>query len=304
MSPLGFSLFRKGKLSEPEPRPTVPSSGYHLIALDSYSDTKRIPTGESIDSAPFTIGGYRWVFKYYPNGSCKNTSDFISIHAELSLDQKVAQPVKVVLRFSSTLSLSEAVRPTPIGQGERFVFSSGCTVLAFDRLIRRRDFEKEHLNGDLSIIRCDINVAADSSVAAPLLENVPPSDIKEHIARLLSSKEGADVTFEVGGEMLVAHRCILAARSAIFKAELFGPMKEGATANVIRIQDMEAKVFRALLSFIYTDSLPKMDIDSMDEGEVEEQGKGEEAMWLQSLLAAADRYDIRRMKLLCQNKLQ
>ncbi|XP_037480850.1 BTB/POZ and MATH domain-containing protein 2-like [Triticum dicoccoides] len=222
MSPLGFSLFRKGKLSETQPRPTVPSSGYHLITLDSYSDTKRIPSGESIDSAPFTIGGYRWVF-------------------------------------------------------------NGCTVLAFDRLIGRRDFEKEHLNGDLSIIRCDINVAADSSVAAPLLENVPPSDIKEHIARLLSSKEGADVTFE---------------------AELFGPMKEGATANVIRIQDMEAKVFRALLSFIYTDSLPKMDIDSMDEGEVEEQGKGEEAMWLQSLLAAADRYDIGRMKLLCQNKLR
>ncbi|KAB8112811.1 hypothetical protein EE612_051545, partial [Oryza sativa] len=38
---------------------------------------------------------------------------------------------------------------------------------------------------------------------------------------------GADVTFQVGGETVAAHRAVLAARSRVFRAELFGPMKEG-----------------------------------------------------------------------------
>ncbi|KAB8112806.1 hypothetical protein EE612_051541, partial [Oryza sativa] len=50
-----------------------------------------------------------------------------------------------------------------------------------------------------------------------------------------------------------AHRCVLAARSPVFRAELFGPMKESAATAVITVDDMEAEVFRALLAFIYTD---------------------------------------------------
>jgi hypothetical protein len=59
------------------------------------------------------------------------------------------------------------------------------------------------------------------------------------------------VTFEVGGEKFMAHRCVLAARSIVFKAELFGPMKEGATDTVASVKDMEPKVFTLLLGFMY-----------------------------------------------------
>jgi speckle-type POZ protein len=38
--------------------------------------------------------------------------------------------------------------------------------------------------------------------------------------------DGADVTFQVGGEKLLAHRIVLAARLSVFKAELLGTMKE------------------------------------------------------------------------------
>ncbi|XBI60185.1 hypothetical protein VPH35_041141 [Triticum aestivum] len=225
MSPrdTGSSFFRKGKVWHPDMgSAVVSSSGYHQIVLDGYSDTEHTPTGKSIDSVPFTIGGYRWVL-------------------------------------------------------------NGHMVLGFDKLIKRIDFEKSRLMGNNHItIQCDINVVADTGVPAPLLEEVPPSDIRQHIADLLLSKEGADVTFQ---------------------AELFGSMKEGGTAYVIQIIDMEAKMFGAMLSFIYTDSLPKMETDSMDKGEVSE-GKGEESMWLQSLVVAADRYDILRMKLICENKLR
>ncbi|KAF7092435.1 hypothetical protein CFC21_094919 [Triticum aestivum] len=140
---------------------------------------------------------------------------------------------------------------------------------------------------------------------------------------------GADVTFEVGGETFTAHRCVLAARSQVFMAQLFGPMSEGTATsdNVIHIKDMEAKVFRALLHFIYTDSFPVMDKDSvsMEEDEmprIVEQGQAEDKMpeaveqtqeeaveqqmrlrWLQDLFVAADRYHLQRLKFICEKQL-
>ena len=55
---------------------------------------------------------------------------------------------------------------------------------------------------------------------------------------------------------------------------------------------MLPQVFKTLLHFVYTDSLP--------EAEMEEQ---EEAMMAQHLLEAADRYDMQRLKLICEDKL-
>ncbi|XBI20523.1 hypothetical protein VPH35_061796 [Triticum aestivum] len=127
---------------------------------------------------------------------------------------------------------------------------------------------------------------------------VPASCIQHHISDLLQYEEGADVTFKVGDDTFVAHRCVLAAPSAVFRAELFGPMKEGTIGGVIHIEDMEANVFKALLSFIYTDSLPKMAIDTL-----EDEREDQEVLWLQHMLEAADRYDLPRLKVLCEEKL-
>ena len=85
------------------------------------------------------------------------------------------------------------------------------------------------------------------------------------------------------------HRCVLAFRSPVFRAEFLGPMKEKAE-NVIRIDDMEPAIFEALLHFIYTDRLP----DSCSDGR---------NVAMQHLLVAADRYGVERLRLLCESKL-
>ncbi|KAK1662964.1 hypothetical protein QYE76_051123 [Lolium multiflorum] len=90
---------------------------------------------------------------------------------------------------------------------------------------------------------------------------VPPSNITEQLGKLLDAKDGADVMFEVQGEELPAHKLVLAMRSPVFKALLYGPMKEKDSNRVI-IDDMQPAIFKVLLHFIYTDSLPpKMDDD-------------------------------------------
>ncbi|XBH59453.1 hypothetical protein VPH35_080728 [Triticum aestivum] len=78
-----------------------------------------------------------------------------------------------------------------------------------------------------------------------------------------------------------AHRCVLAARSTVLRAELYGAMKESG----VQIDGMRAEVFRHLLHFVYTDSLPE-----------EEEGDG--VAMAQHLMEAADRYGMERLKLL------
>jgi speckle-type POZ protein len=86
-------------------------------------------------------------------------------------------------------------------------------------------------------------------------------------------------------------------------AQLFGPMKEGTTSTVIHIKDMDAKVFRTLLTFIYTGSFAtKENRTQVVEGEEDEEYV-EYIMWLQGLLVAADIYDIQRLKRLCEEHL-
>jgi speckle-type POZ protein len=149
------------------------------------------------------------------------------------------------------------------------------------------------------VVRCDIAIANElrteelalAEAPTTTFVSVPPSDLHGHLGALLETEKGADVVFEVSGETFKAHRCVLAARSPVFSAELFGQMKESdGAAGVVRIDDMEAHVFKALLFFIYTDSLPEM-------------SKEDEAAMSQHLLVAADRYGLERLKLICEHKL-
>uniref|UniRef100_A0A0D3HDW1 BTB domain-containing protein n=1 Tax=Oryza barthii TaxID=65489 RepID=A0A0D3HDW1_9ORYZ len=184
-------------------------SGCFVIKIAGYSRTRE--EGRSLYSPPFSVGGYSW--------------------------------------------LPSHARDSPVIAWSGLVRSSYCSdLVTVDELERRRP---ELLGDDDRLtVRCDIvfmdvlggaAAAAAEAAARPL----PPSDLHQHLGKLLSEKEGANVTFQMvaGGETFAAHRCVLAARSPVFRAQLFGPMKEGSTASgVIAIDDMEAEVFSSLLT--------------------------------------------------------
>jgi speckle-type POZ protein len=141
-------------------------------------------------------------------------------------------------------------------------------------------------HGSLTV-HCDIVVfdefLAEEPVTLTTFMSVPPSDLHRHLSDLLKTKEGrrCGVPRRPGDV-----RCALVragARSPVFSAELLGAMKESRTqADVGQVGDMEVPVFKVLLCFLYTDSLPEMSKED------------EDAMY-QHLLVAADRYDMERL---------
>uniref|UniRef100_A0A0A9FQR7 BTB domain-containing protein n=1 Tax=Arundo donax TaxID=35708 RepID=A0A0A9FQR7_ARUDO len=120
---------------------------------------------------------------------------------------------------------------------------------------------------------------------------VPPSDIRKHLGTLLDSTDGKDVSFIIDSETFHAHRAMLAARSPVFRAELLGSMAE-ATMSSITLHGIAPATFRVMLQFIYTDALPRDNKLGDSPSEM-----------MQHLLAAADRYALDGLKLMCARKL-
>lgn len=79
---------------------------------------------------------------------------------------------------------------------------------------------------------------------------VPAGRLDLHLGNLLSNKKmnGKDVTIYVGKERFRAHKCILAARSSVFRALFFGAMI-AETPRTIEIEDMEAWCVQIIATF-------------------------------------------------------
>ncbi|XP_052166342.1 BTB/POZ and MATH domain-containing protein 2-like [Oryza glaberrima] len=170
----------------------------------------------------------------------------------------------------------------------------GYTAWGWPQFVKRSDLESSSssyvVDGKVRIM-CVVIVIRDNTVP------VPPSDIGAHLGGLLDRGEGTDVSFLVDGETFPAHRAVLAARSPVFRAELLGSMAESKMSS-ITLHDIEPLTFRALLRFIYTDKLPAD--DGGDQLKMAAMATDE---LFQKLLAAADRYDLSRLKLMCAQKL-
>ncbi|XP_065205322.1 speckle-type POZ protein-like isoform X2 [Planococcus citri] len=121
-------------------------------------------------------------------------------------------------------------------------------------------------------------------INTPLYPSVPECNLSHHFGLLLEDHRLSDVVLSVNGEEYPAHKLVLTARSPVFAAMFDHNVKENEE-NRVYIDDMDGKVVSEMLRFIYT-------------------GKCENLRELATgLLAAADKYDLDRLKMICANEL-
>ncbi|KAF3327897.1 BTB/POZ and MATH domain-containing protein 2-like isoform X2 [Carex littledalei] len=232
-------------------------TGSHLFKINGYSLTKGIGIGKTINSSPFIVGGYSWIIEVFPEGVTGEYKNFISIRVRVEgKDTEVKALITfTILQQNGTPSNLSVTSPVWTITNPAFRCWSSW------EFAKRTEFEaSEHLKDDSFTVKCIITVIIRTKleVTHPYGVIISPSNLSQNLANyLLESGEGADVTFVVTGEIFKAHRCVLAARSDVFNAELFGCMKEKLT-DTITVEDIEAPVFKSMLYFIYSDSLPNL----------------------------------------------
>ncbi|KAL6907738.1 hypothetical protein ACP4OV_001908 [Aristida adscensionis] len=271
--------------------------GSHVLTVEGYTVIKRLAPGEFLRSSTFAAAGHRWSIVCYPNGN-PPPDQYIPpewILFTLHLDDLGDAP-EVKAKYE--LSLLDLNGKPVLLLSSRWVHTFTCAGVSPSTGTRPRAsvkhsaLEKFFLRNDSFRVRCDITVwnqIDGEDATSTKFVVVPPPDMGRNLGHLLETGDGADIVFEVDGVTIPAHRSILTARSPVFKAQLLGPMKENA-AVCVWIDDMEARVFRAMLHFVYTDSLPEID-------------EGEAVVMAQHLLVAADRFSLERLKLICEDKL-
>lgn len=168
----------------------------------------------------------------------------------------------------------------------------------YKRFFRRTMLDtSDYLKDDCLKINCKVGVVVSMVDTSTLHQiEVPDSDIGAQFGMLLEDEESSDVTFDVCGENVCAHRLVLAARSPAFEAEFSSRTMEGS--HQIVITDMVPKVFKAFLHFIYRDSLTE-DEDLLVSSSMSSVNDTLPAQ----LLAAADKYGLSRLKVICESLL-
>lgn len=278
-------------------------NGSHNFVIQGYSLAKGMGVGRHIASENFTVGGYQWAIYFYPDGkNAEDNSLYVSVFIALA-----SEGTDVRALFELTLVDQSGKGKNKVHSHFDRALESGPYTLkyrgsmwGYKRFFRRAVLEtSDYLKDDCLKLNCTVGVVV-SATERPRLHSipVPDSDLGLHFGKLLEKQEASDVTFVVDGEKFHAHKLVLAARSPVFKAKFFGSSEQ---SNEVVITDMEPMVFKAMLHYIYRDTLPDEEPTSPNSSSSSSSSTTETLT--ERLLAVAHLYGLRRLRLLCESKL-
>ncbi|KAK4477996.1 hypothetical protein RD792_017261 [Penstemon davidsonii] len=283
---------------------TVTIKGSQTLEIQGYSLTKGMGVGKYISSDPFFVGGHLWKIQFYPDGKTKDVSGDIYVSLYITWVSKCEKDTRVWFEYllldesgnkwyKSNGSFKRMEKDKRWMAGPYTLLPGGNGTIGYVDFCKRTELEASQLiKDDRLTILCSVGVVKTSMDShKTFTQPLPLSDLGQSYVNLLESKDGSDVSFKVEGETFYAHKLILSTRSPVFKAQFFDPLKE-ENSRCIRIEEMHAPVFKALLHFIYCDVIPDLDSKWLD------------TIMTQHLLAAADRYGIERLRSLCESRLR
>ncbi|KAL3354857.1 hypothetical protein AABB24_019111 [Solanum stoloniferum] len=289
-----------GELAPPTSSRSVTDTvnGSHRFVISGYSLAKGMGVGKHIASDTFTVGGHQWAIYFYPDGkNPEDNSAYVSVFIALAsegtdvralfeltlIDQSGKGKHKVHSHFDRSL------------ESGPYTLKYRGSMWGYKRFFRRALLEtSDYLKDDCLKINCTVGVVRSTIEFSSLHTiQVPDPDMGAHFGMLLENMEASDVIFNVAGEMFHAHKLVLAARSPVFHTE-FLCGHEGDAQEIV-VNDMEPEVFKAMLHFIYKDDLV--------EEELEATRTCISDTLTAKLLSAADRYDLTRLRRLCESHL-
>jgi len=260
----------------------------YMWTINNFSFCKE-EMGEVIKSSTFSAGGndkLKWCLRVNPKGLDEESKEYLSLYLLLVSCQK--NEVRAKFKFSILNSKREETKAMESQRAYRFIQGKDW---GFKKFIRR-DFLLDDQNGllpdDRLTLYCEVSVVAESinhsgqSMTSQF--RIPECKLADDLGSLFESSKFYDVILSVNEAEFKAHKAVLAARSPVFAA-MFEHEMEEKKQNRVEIVDMDKDVLNEMLKFIYTGKATNLEKMADD------------------LLAAADKYDLERLKMLCEESL-
>ncbi|CAM8966591.1 unnamed protein product [Rhodiola kirilowii] len=279
-------------------------NGSHKFLIQGYSLAKGFGVGRHLASDNFSVGGYEWAIYFYPDGkNPEDNSAYVSVFIALA-----SEGTDVRALFELTLvDQSGKGKHKVHSHFERSLESGPYTLKyrgsmwGYKRFFKRTALEtSDFLKDDCLKINCTVGVVVSATECLRTRSiQVPESDIGAQLGMLLESEESADITIKVGKETFHAHKLVLAARSPLLRSKIFSGLEEAKQETII--DDLEPNVFKAILHYIYRDTL-------IEDAEVDASDSSSPLLPIPNsftvrLLTAADSYGLDRLKLMCEARL-
>ncbi|KAH7731639.1 speckle-type poz protein [Aphelenchoides avenae] len=245
--------------------------------------------GEVLKSSTFSAGAndkLKWCLRINPKGLDEESKDYLSLY--LLLVQCNKTEVRAKFKFSILNAKREETKAMESQRAYRFVQGKDW---GFKKFIRR-DFLLDETNGllpdDRLSIFCEVSVVADTvnltGQSSMMQCRIPPGRLSEDMGTLFEKHQFSDLIIACGSKEYPVHKAVLASRSPVFGAMFEHEMTEARSDRVV-IDDIEPEVVKELLRFMYTDNAPNLD------------------RMADELLAAADKYQLDRLKGMCEQAL-
>lgn len=263
--------------------------------------------GEVLKSSTFSAGTndkLKWLLRINPKGLDEESKDYLSLYLLLHKCETKGE-VRAKFKFSILNAKREEVKIMESQRAYRFVAGKDWGFKKFVKRDLLLDETSGLLPDDKLTIYCEVNVVTEakeySGQVSPIQSRVPTCRLPDDLEDLFKSQEFSDVTIYANGREFRAHKAILAARSPMFRGMFSHDMKE-TKYNRVEVPDVDPEVLQEMLRFIYTGkSLLEPRLQNKEQRDQKEQER-EQHLAIE-LLQAANKYQLDRLKLICEEAL-
>ena len=263
--------------------------------------------GEVLKSSTFSAGTndkLKWLLRINPKGLDEESKDYLSLYLLLHKCETKGE-VRAKFKFSILNAKREEVKIMESQRAYRFVAGKDWGFKKFVKRDLLLDESSGLLPDDKLTIYCEVNVVTEakeySGQVSPFQSRVPMCRLPDDLEDIFKSQEFSDVTIYANGREFKAHKAILAARSPMFRGMFSHEMKE-TKYNRVEVTDVDPDVLEEMLRFIYTGKSTLEQRLQIKEPKDQKEQEKEQHLAIE-LLQAANKYQLDRLKLICEEAL-
>ncbi|XP_063989593.1 TD and POZ domain-containing protein 3-like [Diachasmimorpha longicaudata] len=244
-------------------------------------------------------GNLSFWFKLFPDSSTlnheyssKSGTVQLSTYSPMSENATVVVDGNIVMFHSEEIIANVSLAGARIGPGFRgykfqyHPMSPGLRTSAFNSASTVTIYC--NIDMPLKTITKVISASKPQASEPQASDNSQTKQLTQDFRRLLQNENFTDVLLAAGIHRLPAHKFVLAARSPVFADMIKHAPRNESDSLTLRVDYMEVDEVKAMLEYLYTDSISNLT----------------DVVMVRGLLAASNRFQLPGLSTICKNVLQ